>query len=91
MVTTIRTNSDNRDFSKLVNFLDADLKIRDGEDHSFYAQFNKTDALKYVVIAYENETPLGCGSIKEYDLDTMEIKRMFTVPNGRGKGIAQKF
>lgn len=45
MVKFIRTNSDNPDFIRLVKFPDADLAIRDGEDHAFYAQFNKIDRI----------------------------------------------
>lgn len=90
MIRIIRTNSDNRDFIQLVKHLDADLAERDGKDHSFYAQFNKIDKIKYVVIAYENDQPVGCGAIKEYTPDTMEVKRMYTSPESRGKGIASK-
>jgi GNAT superfamily N-acetyltransferase len=90
MIKTIRTDSDNQDFIELVKYLDADLAERDGDDHSFYAQFNKVDKIKYVVIAYENGKPMGCGAIKEYTPSTMEIKRMYTSPESRGKGIATK-
>lgn len=83
-----RTNSDNYDFRELVKLLDADLATRDGEDHAFYAQFNKIDKLKYVVVAYENEKPMGCGAVKEYDPKTVEIKRMYVLPESRRKGIA---
>ena len=34
----IRTNSENKDFIKLVRLLDFDLEKRDGVDHSFFAQ-----------------------------------------------------
>lgn len=88
MITTIRTDSDHPDFISLVKSLDADLAIRDGDEHSFYAQFNKIDRIKYVVVAYENGVALGCGAIKEYGPKTMEVKRMFTNPQSRGKGIA---
>ena len=90
MIKIIRTNSDNQDFINLVKRLDADLAERDGKDHSFYAQFNKIDKIKYVVVAYENSKPIGCGAIKEYAPNTMEIKRMYTSPESRGKGIATK-
>jgi GNAT superfamily N-acetyltransferase len=73
---------------ELVKLLDADLARRDGEDHSFYAQFNKIDKIKYVVLAYENDKPLGCGAIKERGSDTVEIKRMYVTPVSRKKGIA---
>jgi len=88
MIHYLKTNSENFDFQSLVKELDADLSIRDGEDHSFYAQFNKIDAIKYTIIAYQDDIPLGCGAIKEYTSDTMELKRMFVNPVQRSKGIA---
>jgi putative acetyltransferase len=88
MIKLTRTDSGNPDFMALVNQLDAELAQRDGTDHSFYAQFNKVDTIKHVVVAYENGLPVSCGAIKEYDKDTMEVKRMFTLPESRGKGMA---
>ena len=90
MIKIVRTNSDNPDFIELVKYLDADLAIRDGNEHSFYAQFNKIDKIKFVVVAYEDDQPVGCGAIKEYAPNTMEIKRMYTSPASRGNGIATK-
>ena len=90
MLKLIRTNSNNKDFIKLVNQLDKELTIRDGDEHDFYDQFNKIDNIKYVVVAYENEKPISCGAIKEFDTETMEVKRMFTQVDVRGKGIASK-
>lgn len=90
MITIKRTHSQYKDFTALVQLLDADLAIRDGDDHEFYNQFNKLDSIKHVVILYENTIPLGCGAIKEYEPGTMEVKRMFTLHNARGKGIASK-
>jgi putative acetyltransferase len=83
-----RTNSDNKDFQKLVEALDADLKIRDGEDNAFYSQFNKITAIKYVIVAYDGDLLVGCGAIKQYAEDTMEVKRMYVLPEKRGHGIA---
>jgi putative acetyltransferase len=90
MILCIRTDSDNADFRKLVAELDADLKIRDGEDNAFYAQFNKIAKIKYAIVAYEDKIPVGCGAVKEYSEDTMEVKRMYVLPDYRGKGIAAK-
>ena len=90
MIKVIRTDSDNQDFIDLVKNLDADLAHRDGNDHSFYNQFNKIDKIKYAVVAYEDDKPMGCGAIKEFNSSTMEIKRMYTTPASRGKGIATK-
>ena len=87
-IKIIRTDSDNPDFVKLVKFLDTDLAERDGNDHSFYSQFNKIDKIKYVAVAYENDQAIGCGAIKEFAPGVMEVKRMYTLPECRGKGIA---
>lgn len=83
-----RTNSDDPDYQKLVLELDKDLAIRDGDEHAFFAQYNKSDSIKYIVVAYENEVAIGCGAIKEYEKEVMEIKRMFVPLEKRGKGIA---
>lgn len=90
MITCIQTNSDNTDFQNLVKELDIDLAIRDGAEHSFYAQFNKIDTIKYAIVAYENQTPVGCGAIKQYSTDTLEVKRMYVLPDKRGQGIASQ-
>lgn len=88
MINCFRTNSESNDFQNLVRELDADLRIRDGEEHAFYSQFNKIDKLKYVIVAYDNGIPVGCGAIKEYSPGTMEVKRMYVLPDRRGQGIA---
>jgi putative acetyltransferase len=84
----LRTDSDNADFRRLVELLDADLRIRDGEDHGFYAQFNKIDMIREVVVAYDGEEAIGCGAFKPYEPGVAEIKRMFVVPERRGRGVA---
>ncbi len=89
MISIVRTTSDNKDFGDLVIELDAYLRILDGEDHAFYAQFNKTSLLKNALICYENDIAVGIGAYKEYDSETAEIKRMYTLPEYRGKGIAK--
>lgn len=90
MITLERTTSENQDFTNLILLLDADLKIRDGEDHEFYAQINKTAILKNTIVCYENGIAVGSGAFREIDPQTVEIKRMFVHPDYRGKGIASK-
>jgi len=87
---TKRTDSDDSDFCMLVIELDKDLKIRDGEEHVFYAQFNKTDRIKHVIVAYDHDQPVGCGALKAYLSDTVEVKRMFVVESHRNIGIASE-
>lgn len=90
MLETIRTDSTNPGFVQLVKQLDADLATRDGSDHSFYSQFNKIDTIRYVVVLQENNKPVACGAIKEFNKEVVEVKRMYTIPECRGRGIASK-
>lgn len=83
-----RTNNQSADFIKMVNALDADLAIRDGEDHDFYHQYNGIDDIKYAIVAYAYAGPVGIGAIKELEPGTMEVKRMYVPPSNRGNGIA---
>ena len=83
-----RTDSDNPDFIKLVKYLDADLAEKDGSDHAFYSQYNKIDKIKHAVVLYKDDIAIGCGAMKEFAENTMEVKRMYTVTESRGKGIA---
>ena len=89
MITIRRTTSDNGDFGNLVILLDAYLRVLDGEDHAFYAQYNKTSLLKNAVICYDDDKAVGIGAYKEFDSKVAEIKRMYTLPESRGKGIAK--
>lgn len=88
MVTLKRTDASDEDFTELVRLLDTDLQLRDGEEHYFFAQFNTTVGIKYVVLAYDGEFAVGCGAMKHYADGVMEIKRMFVRDEARGTGIA---
>jgi GNAT superfamily N-acetyltransferase len=88
MIKILRTDSSDRDFVNLVKLLDIELQIRDGEEHTFYAQYNKIDKINNVVVAFYNDVAVGCGAIKGYDSSAMEVKRMFVKDEYRSKGIA---
>lgn len=90
MITILRTNAENIDFLHLISELDEDIKIRDGEEHHFYAQFNKTNSIQHVVVAYNGNKAVGCGAFKIYEGTIVEIKRMFVDPESRGKNIASQ-
>lgn len=89
MLNLVRTNSENKDFQKLTGLFDEFLIDIDGDEKEFFAQFNQI-YIENVLICYENEVALGCGAFKKLDSQTAEIKRMFVLPEGRGKGIATK-
>ncbi|MET4083320.1 putative acetyltransferase [Pedobacter sp. UYP30] len=89
-IALLRTDSNSADFKTLVGLLDKELAIIDGNEHEFYAHFNKIDTIKEVVIAYHNETPVGCGAIKPFSRKAVEVKRMFVHDNFRNQGIGSK-
>ncbi|WP_126653501.1 GNAT family N-acetyltransferase [Chryseobacterium aureum] len=83
----IRTDSTNKDFQNLVKLLDATLSEHNGENDDFFAQFNTIDTIKNCVVAYIDDIPAACGAFKPFSEDTVEIKRMFTNPEFRKKGL----
>ena len=56
-IKLIRTDSGHPDFVKLVKLLDAELAERDGDEHAFYARFNKIAVIRHAVLAYEMTGP----------------------------------
>lgn len=88
MMHCIRTDSTNADFKKLVTELDAELRIRDGDESEFYEQFNKSDSIKYAVVIYQDGIAVGCGALRPYTEDSIEVKRMYVPLEHRSKGIA---
>jgi GNAT superfamily N-acetyltransferase len=88
VVTLQRIAPDHPDFLALVHALDAELAIRDGDDHPFYAQFNTLESIRHAVLARVDDAAVGCGAFKPYTGEIMEIKRMYVKPPFRGQGIA---
>lgn len=90
MVSIIRTASSHKDFRELVRLLDLDLNTRYGSLQTMYDQYNTSESIETVVIAYVHQIPVGCGGFKPYDQTTAEIKRMYVKPEYRGQGIARR-
>lgn len=84
----IRTTSTDSHFVGLVALLDRYLAKIDGEEHGFYAQFNKIDHLQHVIVAIVNDKPAGCGAFKKLEENTIEIKRMYVPEEFRRQKIA---
>lgn len=85
-----RTDASNPDFIALVRALDAELAVRDGDDHAFYHQFNQIDMIRNAVVLYGNGQACACGAFKPYEGQTAEVKRMYVLPEFRKMGLASK-
>ncbi|HAD15051.1 MAG TPA: GNAT family N-acetyltransferase [Saprospirales bacterium] len=88
MLKLVRTDSNHAGFRELVSLLDQYLAIMDGEEHAFYAQYNKVDTIRHCLVGYWEDQPVACGAIRAFDEQTMEVKRMFVMPEYRGRGFA---
>ncbi|WP_347218759.1 GNAT family N-acetyltransferase [Chryseobacterium sp.] len=86
-MTIYRTDSHSLDFQTLVRHLDTTLAEHNGDDDAFFAQFNTIDMIKNCIVVYIDEAPAACGAFKELSGDTVEIKRMFTNPEFRKRGL----
>lgn len=82
-----RTDSTHTDFQNLVKLLDATLAEHNGDADGFFARFNTIDTIKNCIIAYVDQALAACGAFKPFSEDTVEIKRMFTHPDFRKKGL----
>ena len=87
MYKLLKTNSNHPDFQKLTQLFDDYLVEIDGDEKDFFAQYNQI-YIDNVIVCYEAEIAVGCGAFKEYEPTVAEIKRMFVLPEKRGKGIA---
>ncbi|MDR0749630.1 MAG: GNAT family N-acetyltransferase [Tannerellaceae bacterium] len=88
MLTIKQVNPESKDFQELVFLLDNCLDESDKAAHCICEPFNRTDTIKYAVVAYFAGEAVGCGAIRVYSPGTMEIKRMFVRENQRRKGVA---
>lgn len=78
---------------KLVGAMEAEIEATyaddDGSIHSVAAD---PDAMSppggAFLVAYDGERPVGCGGLKRLDQRSCEIKRMYVLPELRGRGLA---
>nr|WP_315032796.1 GNAT family N-acetyltransferase [uncultured Chryseobacterium sp.] len=87
-MTIKRLDSTHPHFQSLVKHLDATLAEHNGDDNDFFTQFNTIDTLKQCIVIYVDEVPAACGAFKVFSENTVEIKRMYTDPQFRKRGLA---
>ncbi len=87
-IQIIRTNATHDAFREMVSLLDKELAITDGDEHDYYHQYNQIDSIRFAVVAYLQQEPIGIGAIKPMADGVMEVKRMYVMPQQRGFGVA---
>ena len=77
-----------KDYAMLAKKLDDYYISLVGDVHLRYAKMNDPRNMACIVVAYEGNTPMGCGCWKAVDDTTAEVKRIYVEPQYRRKGIA---
>lgn len=87
-----QVDNENKDFMFLCGELDEYLNEAIGGEskREKYKKFNHLDTMDYVVVAYHNETAVGCGALRKYSEEEIEVKRVFVREEYRGKNIGRR-
>ena len=85
-----RANFSDPDFKKLIVQLDKDLLGRYPLIQHKFAPFNFMDEHARIVLVHDGEAPIACGAFRPKSNETVEIKRMFTHPDYRKRGIGKQ-
>ena len=86
----VKTTSENPHFINLIKTFDTFLWERYPELKNDYWGNNLIEFNPNVFIIYLNDKAVACGCFKKYNVNTVELKRMFVSPEARGLGLAQK-
>lgn len=78
------------DFKILSDKFNKELQLQFGKKQEKYQQYNLLDGIKDVVICYDGINPIGCASIKYFDNETYEVKRVFIEKDYRGRGFSKR-
>ena len=76
---------------ELIRQLDAELSREYEEQHRFVVDlepFHREGGV--FVVAYQEQNAIACGALRPLDDEAVELKRMFVVPDFRGKGISRR-
>jgi GNAT superfamily N-acetyltransferase len=77
--------------AQLANELSLELGARYGEEGGAFVHQPAQFAVERAVflVARLDGVPVGCGALRPYTAETVEIKRMYVRPAARGQGIAR--
>lgn len=85
----LNTDCTDINFNKLTKLLDYDLNERYGELQKQYDKQNKVDNINDVVVIYMDDIPVACGAFKEYNINFIELKRIFVKKENRRQGLSK--
>ncbi|WP_104525543.1 GNAT family N-acetyltransferase [Blastococcus atacamensis] len=80
---------DDADVRTLTDDQQEELRARYGGKEEPGAHPSAADVSVVLVARDEDGAPLGCGALRDLGGGTAEVKRMYVVPAGRGRGISK--
>ena len=88
----VYTDGSSLDFMELCHELDDFLNELVGgeENRAEYIPYNQLDDIHNVIVAYDDDIPVGSAGFKRYNDECAEVKRVFVKEEYRCKGIANK-
>jgi putative acetyltransferase len=89
MLTLVRASPDHPDFQALCKLLDEELLKQYPDIQQNFMPHNVIDKQAHVILAYENDSKIGCGCFRPTkETGLAEIKRMYVKPEHRAKRVA---
>lgn len=89
MITLTHTHFSDPDFCMLIVELDNEFVVRYPFLQNIFTPYNLMKENARVIVAYDNTKPVSCGAFRPIDENTIEIKRMYTLPTYRNQGIGK--
>lgn len=86
------TDGMDKRFNTLCSELDDFLNnaVGNEEQEEKYNKYNGTSEIHDVVLIIDKGNPIACGAFKEYDNDSVEIKRVFVKEDCRKLGLGKQ-
>jgi putative acetyltransferase len=87
MIQYLRSAYSDPDFLLLVEALDQEFVVRYPSLKNTFHKLNAMNENARVILAYADDKPVACGAFRPYAQKVIEIKRMYTLPSFRNRGI----
>ena len=85
---TIFTNEKNENFISLAKKLWDEYVEISGDVVKEYQKFNTLEGKHFVILIFDENTAIACGSFKKFSKDTVEIRRVFVDKKYRKRKLA---
>ena len=82
------TDENNEDFISLAKKLWDEYVEISGDVVKEYQKFNTLEGKHFVILIFEEDTPIACGSFRKFSKDTAEIRRVYVEKNYRKQKLA---